>query len=331
MIPVFYHRDSCFSKFIKAKFPHAIPVKSINECTSLKYSWYIDKDIWVDESFTLEYQIDNSEFKKLHQFKNNGVEGLYLVPYMYNFDQKDYSNKKVIESSVFSKIHYDIFFLSRGEDFAENNFQLLKNRFPFIKRVKDVKGIYAAHKVAAIQSSTDYFWVIDADSILLDNFNFNFKVHPYEFDIVHIWKSINNINDLEYGNGGVKLLPKFLFDIERTKTVDITTSLSDQIKIVDQTASIHNIGIDPFFAYRSAFREAAKLTLNNDAESLDRLKVWMNKGLTRKNGSYAIVGAKQGHKYAIEALNNDLKMQKINDYEWLHSRFAKEYPTIKIE
>jgi hypothetical protein len=334
MIDIFYQKNSKTASILLEKYPDAIPVKSIEDCYSTKYCWYVDSDVILDKNFTINYKLEESDELYIHQFENTGNKGLYLIPYRYKCKTDSYGefeNKKIIATSeFFYTINYDIFFLSCGESYAEENFQLLKNRFPIVRRIDGVKGIYAAHKVAAIKSSTAHFWVVDADVLVSEKFYFNYKVYPQEFDVVHIWHSRNDINDAVYGNGGIKLLPKFLFDIEHTGKVDITTSLSDQIKVLPDIAAVHNIGTSPYVAWRSAFREAVKLTLQDDAESRERLQIWMTKGLSKPNGGYAVLGAKAGNKYALSNSLDTLKIAKINDYAWLHSQFKEAYPKLFI-
>jgi hypothetical protein len=335
MIDIFYQKNIKTASMILEKYPHAIAVDSVNDCYSLKYCWYISNDIILDKNFTIKYKVEESEEMYIHQFESNGIKGLYLIPYRYKCKTDSYGefeNKKIIATSAvfYTPVNYDIFFLSCGEPFADDHFQLLKNRFPFVRRIDGVKGIYAAHKVAAIKSTTEHFWVVDADTLVSDQFYFNYTVNPQEFDVVHIWHSRNDINDAVYGNGGIKLLPKFLFDIDQIGKIDITTSLSDQIKILSEVTAIHYIGTSPYLAWRSAFREAVKLTLQDDADSQERLQTWMTKGLSKSNGGYAVMGAKAGNKYALSNRLNTLKIAKINDYAWLHSQFEKAYPKLFI-
>ena len=335
MINIFYQKNIKTASMIREKYPNAIAVNSIEDCYSTGYCWYVDKDVILDKNFTTNYKLEESEETYIHQFENNGIKGLYLIPYRYKFKKDNYgefNNKKIIATSAvfYTSVNYDIFFLSCGEPFADQHFQLLKNRFPFVRRIDGVKGIYAAHKVAAIKSTTKHFWVVDADTLVLDQFYFNYKVNPQEFDVVHIWHSKNDINDAVYGNGGIKLLPKFLFDVEHTTKIDITTGLSDQIKIIAELASTHSISKTPYIAWRTGFREAVKLTLQDDTDSQERLKIWMTKGLSKPNGGYAVLGAKSGNKYAQSNGLDTLKMAKINDYAWLHSKFKEAYPKLFI-
>lgn len=335
MIDIFYQKNSRTASMILEKYPDAISVNSIEDCYSTKYCWYVDFGVIINENFNPVYNVEEWDETYIHQFENNGIKGVYLIPYRYKFKKDrldEFENKKIIDTTnLFYLIpDYEIFFLSCGEPFADEHFQLVKNRFPFAQRIDGVKGIYAAHKVAAIKSRTKHFWVVDADTLVSDDFCFNFKVDPVEFDVVHIWHSKNDINDAVYGNGGIKLLPKFLFDIEHTNKIDITTGLSDQIKILPELASTHCIGKTPYIAWRTGFREAVKLTLQDDADSQQRLQSWMTRGLSKLNGGYAVLGAKSGNKYALSNSLDKLKIAKINDYAWLHSQFKEAYPKLFI-
>jgi len=74
---------------------------------------------------------------------------------------------------------YDIVFISYQEPNADENYNKLKNRFSRAKRVHGVKGIHQAHIAAAKKCFTKMFWVVDADALIVDDFNFNYEVDEY--------------------------------------------------------------------------------------------------------------------------------------------------------
>ena len=247
----------------------------------------------------------------------------------------NFPNAKMVADLIFPALHvsYDVFFLSCGELIAEEMYKKLQEHCPRVKRIKDVLGIYNAHKAAALNSNTPYFYVVDADVEVFKSFNFNHTVQPYEFDMITIWHCKNSVNDLEYGNGGIKLLPKFLFDVYSSNALDITTSLSKTLRVVPELCGIHHINFTPFNTWRSAFREGVKLQMNvidnGSKESEDRLRVWTSKGVSKKYGSYAILGAKEGKKYALEHCNNSKALRIINDTGLLYEKFVTCFPNIK--
>jgi len=221
---------------------------------------------------------------------------------------------------------YDIVFISYKESNAEKNWEALKSRFAFAKRVDGVKGIHQAHIAAAKKCFTKMFWVVDADAELLDEFAFNYEVDEYNLDTVHVWRSKNPVNDLVYGYGGVKLLPRTKTIKMDTSRADMTTSISDRFKAIDETSNITAFNTDSFSAWRSGFRECAKLASQtidrqDNSETIERLEVWCNQGVNRPFGIDAIKGAKAGRNFGEKNKDNPVKLQKINDFEWLKETF----------
>jgi len=220
---------------------------------------------------------------------------------------------------------YDIVFISYNEPEAENNWQNLKARFPRAKRVDGVKGIHQAHIAAAKKCFTKMFWVVDADATVLEEFNFTHKVDDYDLETVHVWRSKNPVNDLVYGYGGVKLLPrKLTLEMDLTKT-DMTTSISQYFKAMPEVSNITSFNVDPFNTWKSAFRECAKLASKtidrqNEEETNERLKTWTTVGHDRPFGEYAVAGARAGMEFGFSS-SSDIFL--INDFDWLHEQFSK--------
>jgi len=225
---------------------------------------------------------------------------------------------------------YDIIFVSYNEPNADKNWDLLKSRFPSAKRVDGVKGIHQAHIKAAKKCFTKMFWVVDADAELLDNFSFDYEVDEYNLDTVHVWRSQNPVNDLVYGFGGVKLLPRTKTLKMDTSKPDMTTSISNSFKAINETSNVTAFNTDPFSAWRSGFRECAKLASQTidrqlNSETLERLEIWCNQGVNRPFGIDAIKGAKEGRKFGEEHKDNVAELQKINNFEWLLEKFYAKH------
>jgi hypothetical protein len=219
---------------------------------------------------------------------------------------------------------FDIIFISYNESDANKNFVRLKERFPLAKHVSGVKGIHQAHIAAAKRSFTPMFWVVDADAIVLDTFNFNYEVTKEEYDIVHVWRSRNPVNGLEYGYGGVKLLPKKLtIDMDVTST-DMTMNISTRFKAMEEISNITAFNTDPFSTWRSAFRECCKLAVTNNEESLSRLHQWCTINDAVPYGYYAYLGALAGQAYGQKNASYKEALDKINDFSWLEARWLAE-------
>ena len=217
---------------------------------------------------------------------------------------------------------YDAVFISYNEPDADERYKRLLERYPNTKRVHGVKGIHQAHIEAAKKCYTKMFWVIDGDADLLPEFNLDHKVSEYDLDCVHVWRSRNPINDLVYGYGGVKLLPRRLTMNVDVSSTDMTTSISDRFKAMPFVSNVTNFNTDEFSTWKSAFRECAKLSSKvidrqEEGETNERLKVWT----TRAHGrfcEFAIRGARAGMEFGLSS-GSDLRL--INDFDWLQERF----------
>jgi hypothetical protein len=225
-------------------------------------------------------------------------------------------------------MRYDIIFISYNEPQADENFARLKARFPYAQRVQGIKGIHQAHIAAAKKAFTKMFWVVDADAQILDTFNFDHVVSEYDLENVHVWRSINPINDLEYGYGGVKLLPKSLTQNMDVSKPDMTTSISLLFKAMPEISNITAFNVDAFNTWKSAFRECVKLASKtidrqDDADTNYRLNVWCTRGIDRQFGREAIEGAVQGKQYGLENKDNNEALKMINDFDWLRERFGR--------
>ena len=225
-------------------------------------------------------------------------------------------------------MRYDIIFISYNEPQADENFARLKARFPYAQRVQGIKGIHQAHIAAAKKAFTKMFWVVDADAQILDTFNFDHVVGEYDLENVHVWRSRNPINDLEYGYGGVKLLPKNLTQNMDISKPDMTTSISLLFKAMPEISNVTAFNVDAFNTWKSAFRECVKLASKtidrqDDTDTNYRLNVWCTRGLDRPFGREAIEGAVQGKQYGLENKDNNEELKMINDFDWLREKFGR--------
>ena len=221
---------------------------------------------------------------------------------------------------------YDIVFISYNEPSADENYAALKNRFPTAKRVHGVTGIHQAHIKAAKKCFTNMVWIVDADAIIVDDFNFNYTVPNHQLDHVHVWRSQNPINDLVYGYGGIKLFPrKLTVDMDISKP-DMTTSISTKFKAMPEVANITAFNTGEFETWKSAFRECTKLASKvidrqKNEETDNRLHTWQTVGKDRPYGEFALRGAQAGSAYGTSSRGDVEALKKINNFEWLKEKF----------
>ena len=228
----------------------------------------------------------------------------------------------------------DVIFLSYDEPTADENFELLQLFAPHAKRVHGVDGILNAHKECARASSTNYFYVVDADAIIDELFTFKFTPSAYkdaypgvaENKCVYTWRSLNPVNKLIYGYGAVKLFPKRQLLQAKEFKVDMTTTIGCPFVPKFQISNITAFNTDPFSTWKGAFREATKLASSiipngNNTDNEYRLKVWCDYGEKAEFGKYSIMGAQQGRDFGTHYRNNTQALHLINDYVWLKEQF----------
>ena len=100
----------------------------------------------------------------------------------------------------------DVIFLSYDEPTADENFELLQLFAPHAKRVHGVDGILNAHKECAKASSTNYFYVVDADAVIDELFTFKFTPSAYK-EVCHLRQGGITPQIRAHSRGIVSLMP----------------------------------------------------------------------------------------------------------------------------
>jgi hypothetical protein len=182
----------------------------------------------------------------------------------------------------------DVFFISMGEEGSEANWQRLLSFAPGAKRVDNVKGIYNVHKACAQLSTTENFYVVDADAWVLDGFKFHWEpdVNTLHWDVpetecVIVWPSRNPVNGLEYGYGGIKMFPRVPFLENKSWDIDLSTTISRATISKEQVSCETRFNVTPESAWIGAFRECAKLS------SLSMIKSRVRKAIKTRNAELA--------------------------------------------
>ena len=323
------------AQFVKYKKNTVNTAKQIKSTS--RFFWLVDIEYLIPDTIK-DITIPVYDQDYAHLFTTDG-KTIFLVPSKYQYDSVEhidghFTNKKLNEVEGINYRPYDIFFLSYDEENADQNFKLLTDQYCWAKRIHGVEGIFNAHLEAAKQSTTDFFWVVDADATIRQTFKFDYRVPEWDFDVVHIWNSRNPVNGLEYGYGGVKLIPKFVLLLRaNTESVDVTTSIGPKIKLFDEVSNINNFASSPFAAWRSGFREAVKLSSlaikrQRSEETITRLEAWCNVNHNHPLGQFVIDGAKLGRVFGIKNQSDKTQLALINDYKWLEEKF-NQYVQLK--
>ena len=326
---------------LRTSCPFAKKVKTFADAQRLSTTqmfWVVWPDVMISNSFNFDYRPLGNEKEYVHVWPSAEVDG---PPSVCLFPKDKHITPRELEYRFFSGMikmnsiacyrrHYDIVFISYREAYADSNFNNLCShpgvKGNVVKRIHGVDGIRQAHIAAAKLATTPMFWVIDADAIIEDDFSFDLSLSEDEYNIVHVWHSKNPINNLVYGYGGVKLLPRAATIETPDDVVDFTSSISSSYKVMAAISNVTAFNTDPLSTWRSAFRECAKLTSRiipgqHNTETEHRLKVWMHIGGDKPFGEYALAGASAGEWFGKTYKDNKEMLAKINDYDWLTFQF----------
>ena len=263
--------------------------------------------------------------------------GVVLSTTKHQLGRREFNSRYVVtrkehKQLVSEPLPYDVAFISYKEPNAIKHFEKLQNKIRQedsrinLRWVRDVKGIHQAHKKAAELSTTRMFFVVDGDADMCDDFTFDYQVPVWDETTVHVWRSINPVNGLQYGNGGVKLLPRLLTQNVDVNTTDMTTSISDRFKVVDQLSNYTVFNTNAYNTWKSAFRECTKLASKSitgqiDDETEDRLQAWLHPIPDASFRAEAKRGAEQGTVFGKENKNKPEVLALINDFDWLEEKF----------
>ncbi|MCS7316709.1 MAG: hypothetical protein NZZ41_00095 [Candidatus Dojkabacteria bacterium] len=244
-------------------------------------------------------------------------------------------------------LDFDFIFLSYRESCADKNFLDLKKKVPHAKRVHGVKGFSAAHKKAASIANTEWFFTVDADSIIYEDWIKNSTVKVPSFDGCVCWKAYNPILFSSYGNGGLKLWnKKFLEELrshedvdEKNKHLKIDFCYDNRYIHINQLAG----ETDPFHSsqasFSSGFREGLKLIKDarfdtkNDVHSLPKENKaawikWTNLTLLldRRFSSWGSFGARFSTLNLLTIKNyKETFINQIDDLYSLQEKLEKEF------
>lgn len=238
----------------------------------------------------------------------------------------------------------DVIFLSYDEPNADENYQNLVKLIPWAQRVHGVEGSDTAHKACAKLADTERFIVVDGDNFMTKQGFLNQKIEIVDDNIdlsksVISWPSVNTINGLVYGNGGIKCWDKKVVLNMKTHESAPANNIRAQ---VDFCWDIKYIPLDVCYseirnnasaqqAWRAGFREGVKMSLDEGLKvkdlskiwkgNLNRMMIWMTVGADVRYGLWSILGARQG----CHMTNcTDWDYTQVRDFKYLNSLWDQQ-------
>lgn len=241
--------------------------------------------------------------------------------------------------TLYNIFDLDVVFLSYDEPNADINWNRVKKINPLAKRVHNVKGFDRAHQLCADIAETARLVIIDGDNWLLDDWT-TIDKNSLVIDDTDLetacfsFSSINSINGLVYGNGGIKVWDRAtLLKIDahdNSKTTDFCWEVP--YFQVNRSLSKTVQNTNEYQAWRSGYREAVKMTQQSGMprrdlkhtwhsihdKNLSRLNVWCSVGRDAINGIWAILGARHA---LYDLMNDSINPTDINNYDWFHNKW----------
>lgn len=240
----------------------------------------------------------------------------------------------------------DCIYLSYDEPQKEEHWVKIRNMVPWARRVDGVKGSDSAHKAAAEASDTERFILIDGDNLpLLEFFNLTLDITNENRDCVFRWRSVNHVNALRYGNGGLSSWTReFVRNMRTHENTDGSEETQVEFCFDPRYWAMHDCysttypNGSEFQAWRAGFREGVKMCLDRGRKpslsefrdrvhkrNLDNLTIWQNVGCDVEHGSWAIAGARHG---TWKLMCTDWDYREVQDFDALrdmwHPGFVNE-------
>ncbi|MFI6759463.1 hypothetical protein ACIBF5_10035 [Micromonospora sp. NPDC050417] len=221
---------------------------------------------------------------------------------------------------------FDVVFLSYDEPLADTLYTRLSDTFGQVKRLHGVHGMRRAYRLTAEMVDSDFLFIADADFEVAADFNPS-EVNALDEGVaMRVWRTVNAVNGLVYGHGGLKLCRRQALREMRDDVVDVLAGLPGRIEFTPTVAGRTRFNQSAWHAWRAGFRECAMLARGCEygtasAEAQSRLEVWTLTG-TGPHAEDAIRGARAGVTFAADTPPNDGTWQNLNDPAWLAQRYA---------
>ena len=224
---------------------------------------------------------------------------------------------------------FDIFYISNGEPFEEQNYKKLldhvnKHKLQNkVKWIRNVPGRSQAYRKAAEESSTEYFYAVFAKSIPVDDFLFDYTVDRGKNKRHYIFHARLEELDLEYGTFNINLYNRTLCLNTEGDILDFT--LSQKHEVVQTVSNIALLCPDNYTGWKNAFREVSKLVYWNKkkptVETAYRIQKWK-----KTDVQWLSAGAKDAVDFIEEIDYSYDELLQTYSWDFCRSKFKQLYP-----
>ena len=216
-----------------------------------------------------------------------------------------------------------VFFASNGESNAEENWNHLVKICPRAFRIDGIDGrrnmFYPCVDLAG--NSTQFF-LVTGKNLITDTTVFDYPVEAIS-DAHIIFHAKNMSNRLQYGHMGVVCYNSNLV-LNTPKDFGLDFTQYSKTYTIPKTVSEATFATTPYEAWRTAFREVVKLTLQYTTDS----HLWLDRWLVFAEGPHAdwvLKGAKEGNVYAEQHRDDKEALKNTVDWNWLKTYFEENH------
>lgn len=223
----------------------------------------------------------------------------------------------------------DVVFISYDEPQADLNWEKLKQNHPRALRVHGVAGMERALEAAADSATTPWYFAVFAKTEIHPEFGFDFVPDYMRGPKHYIFDCLNSVNGLQYGHMGVVLYNcrGIREQNRRPDGFGLDYTMSWPHEHIPLLSCVSNFDTTAYHAWRTAFREAAKLSwferVQPTIDGAYRLRVWT----TRAQGPQAkwcLLGAQEGVEFA-QSCNSLNDIKQSFRWTWLRERFVTQH------
>lgn len=212
-----------------------------------------------------------------------------------------------------------VFFVSNGEKNADANWQRVQELCPRAVRIDGIWGRRNVFMKCAELSEDTHFIKVTGKNYITDPSVFDFLPDETNADSHILFYAHNASNNLEYSHMGVVCYNKELV-LNTPESFGLDFTNFSKNTVIPRCVSVATFATSPYEAWRTAFRESVKLSLNTSNEAKDWLTTW-TRFAQGPNCDWVILGAYQGHKFAQENKTNLSLLEKTVDWKWLEQYF----------
>lgn len=243
---------------------------------------------------------------------------------LYDYAVIDRSKQHVLDTPL-----QDVVFISYDEPEADDNWAALKNRCSRAQRVHGVSGMEKALEAAAAISTTPWYYAVFAKTRLHKDFDFSFVPDYLQQPKHYIFDCENLSNGLIYGHMGIVMYNcQAIHMINRQAQFGIDYTLSYAHESVPIISCEADFATTPYHAWRTAFRETAKLSwFESQTPSVDgayRLKIWTTHAQGR-NHEWVLQGARDGVEFFESVQGNLDQLRQSFRWQWLRNYFESHH------